>query len=179
MCRRVHWWNVLDVYWLVLPEYLPENWSNSSETIVPGVQIRQNVLQLFRITRGPVMSKTSLDFGLFCDVNQNLKARHFLADYLGNGILLHRVQNVMVYDLWSVDFDLFSVFSVFVRGSVFSRFCSQVFLPSYWKMTIETLNTEEAQIWEGENEPVRSRQHLIFQVCSLLPPLFDKDWMLW
>ena len=46
-------------------------------------------------------------------------------------------------------------------------------------MTIETLNTEEAQIWEGETEPVRSRQHLIFQVCSLLPPLFDKDWMLW
>ena len=123
----------------------------------------------------PAMSKTSLDFGLFCDVNQNLKARRFLADYLGNGILLHRVQNVMVCDLWLVDFDLFSVFSVFVRVSVFSRFCSQVFLPSYWKMTIETLNTEEAQIWEGENEPVRSRQHLIFQVCSLLPPLFDKD----
>ena len=40
------------------------------------------------------MSKTSLDFGLFCDVNQNLKARRFLADHLGNGILPHRVQNV-------------------------------------------------------------------------------------
>ena len=81
------------------------------------------------------MSKTSLDFGLFCDANQNLKARRFLADFLGNGILLHRIQNVMVCNLWSVDFDLFSVFSVFIRVSVFSRFCSQVFLPSYWKMT--------------------------------------------
>jgi len=47
----------------------------------------------------PVMSKTTLDFGFFCDVNQNLKARHFLADLLGNRSLLQRVQKVMAYDL--------------------------------------------------------------------------------
>ena len=83
------------------------------------------------------MSKTSLDFGLFCDVNQNLKARRFLADHSGNGILPQRVQNVwnvMVCDLWSVDFEPFCVFSVFVRVRVFSRFCSQVFFTLYWKM---------------------------------------------
>ena len=32
----------------------------------------------------PVISKTSLDFGFFCDINQNLKARCFLMDLLGN-----------------------------------------------------------------------------------------------
>ena len=32
----------------------------------------------------PLMLKTSLDFGFFCDVNQNLKTRGFLANFLGN-----------------------------------------------------------------------------------------------
>ena len=36
----------------------------------------------------PVVSKTSLDFGFFCDVNQNLKARGFLANLSGNRSLL-------------------------------------------------------------------------------------------
>ena len=35
-----------------------------------------------------VVSKTSLDFGFFCDVNQNLKARGFLANLSGNRSLL-------------------------------------------------------------------------------------------
>ena len=46
----------------------------------------------------PAMSKTSLDFGFFCDVSQNLKAQHFLADLLGNRSLLQEVQKVMVCD---------------------------------------------------------------------------------
>ena len=32
----------------------------------------------------PVISKTSLDFRFFCEINQNLKARCFLTDLLGN-----------------------------------------------------------------------------------------------
>ena len=55
----------------------------------------------------PAMSKMSLDFGFFCDVSQNLKARHFLADLLGNRSLLQRVQKVMVCDLRLADFNLF------------------------------------------------------------------------
>ena len=47
----------------------------------------------------PAMSKTSFDFGFFCDINQNLKDRCFLADLLGNKSLLQRVQKVMVCDL--------------------------------------------------------------------------------
>ena len=62
----------------------------------------------------------------------------------------------------------------------FSRFSSQVFLPSYWNMTsldsqgeivpTKLPNPEETQIWERENESVRSRRF-----CSLFPPLFDKQ----
>ena len=44
------------------------------------------------------MSKMCLDFEVFCDVNQNLRARRFLADLLGNRILLPQVQKVMVCD---------------------------------------------------------------------------------
>ena len=57
----------------------------------------------------PAMSKTSLDFGFFCDVSQNLKAWHFLADLLGNRSLLQRVQKVMVCDLRLADFDLLCI----------------------------------------------------------------------
>ena len=59
------------------------------------------------------MSKTSLDFGFFCDANQNLKARHFLADLLGNRSLLQWIQKVMVCDLSLVDFDLCLDFGFF------------------------------------------------------------------
>ena len=55
------------------------------------------------------MSKMCLDFKVFCDVNQNLRARRFLADLLGNRILLPQVQKVMVCDLGQVDYDLFCV----------------------------------------------------------------------
>ena len=48
----------------------------------------------------PVISKTSLDFRFFCDTNQNLKARCFLTDLLGNRNLLQPVQKIMVCDLW-------------------------------------------------------------------------------
>ena len=117
------------------------------------------------------MSKTSLDFGLFCDVNQNLKARRFLADYLGNGILLHRVQNVMVCDLWSVDFDPFCVFSVFVRVSVFSRFCSQVFLPSYWKMT--SLDSQGEIVQYRDSKYRRNTDMGGWKRTGTFPPTFN------
>ena len=55
------------------------------------------------------MSKMCLDFKVFCDVNQNLRARRFLADLLGNRILLPQVQKVMVCDLGQVDYDPFCV----------------------------------------------------------------------
>ena len=48
----------------------------------------------------PVISKTSLDFGFFCDIDQNLKARCLLTDLLGNRNLLQPVQKIMVCDLW-------------------------------------------------------------------------------
>ena len=61
----------------------------------------------------PEMSKTSRDFGFFCNVNQNLRTWRFLVDLLGNRKLLQQVQKVMVCDLWLVDFDLFCVFVAF------------------------------------------------------------------
>ena len=78
------------------------------------------------------MSKTSFDFGFFCDINQNLKDRCFLADLLGSRSLLQRVQKVMVCDLRLVDFDPFSVclmllnfrVRVFLKGAIsFSSLC--------------------------------------------------------
>ena len=46
-------------------------------------------------------------------------------------------------------------------------------------VSIELLNPEETQIWKGENESVSSRQDLFLflfiYLCSLLPPLFDKQ----
>ena len=39
---------------------------------------------------------------------------------------------------------------------------------------IELPNSEKTQIWEGKNELVRSRQHLIKHLY-----LTSKDWMLW
>ena len=58
------------------------------------------------------MSKMSLDFEVFCDVNQNLRVRCFLADLLGNRILLPQVQKVMVCDLGQVDYNPFCVRSL-------------------------------------------------------------------
>lgn len=58
------------------------------------------------------MSKMSLDFEVFCDVNQNLRVRCFLADLLGNRILLPQIQKVMVCDLGQVDYDPFCVRSL-------------------------------------------------------------------
>ena len=55
------------------------------------------------------MSKMCLDFKVFCDVTQNLRARRFLADLLGNRILLPQVQKVMVCDLGQMDYDPFCV----------------------------------------------------------------------
>ena len=40
----------------------------------------------------------SLDFGFFCDIDQNLKAQCFLMDLLGNRSLF--LQKIMVCDLW-------------------------------------------------------------------------------
>ena len=110
------------------------------------------------------MSKMSLDFEVFCDVNQHLRARCFLADLLGNRILLQQGQKVMVCDLWLVDYDPFCVFialnfrvHVFLNSAVglrapclvdredlcfdvllcdvnFSHLSSDVFLPPYWNM---------------------------------------------
>ena len=82
----------------------------------------------------PAMSETSLDFGFFCDVSQNLKARHFLADLLGNRSLLQRVQKVMVCDLRLVDFDLLCIvcqedlcYDVLLCDVNFSRFSFHIF----------------------------------------------------
>ena len=44
--------------------------------------------------------KMSLNFGFFCDIDQNQKAQCFLADLLGNRNLPQPVQKIMVCDLW-------------------------------------------------------------------------------
>ena len=157
-------------------------WKNETKIFCFSPLLVPQMLQLFRITR--------LWIGFFCDVNQNLKPRRFLSGPLRNRKILQLIQKVMVCDLWLVDFDAFCV-SVFqgslllnFRVRVFSRFSSQVFLPSYWNMAsldsqgeidpIELPNSEKTQIWEGKNELVRSRQHLIKHLY-----LTSKDWMLW
>ena len=42
---------------------------------------------------------------------------------------------------------------------------------------IELPNIEETQIWEGENESVRSHRHLILKLLQGLDA--SKNWMLW
>ena len=69
-------------------------------------------------------------------------------------------------------------FDVLLCDVNFSRFSSQVFLPSYWNMTsldsqgeivpTKLPNPEETQIWEGENESVRSRQHLVLPLLLVI-----------
>ena len=58
-----------------------------------------------------------------------------------------------------------------LKSSCVSRFSSQVFSLSYRNManldskgeivSLKLPNPQETQIWEGEDESVRSRQHLI------------------
>ena len=88
------------------------------------------------------MPKTSLEFGFFCDVNQNLKARHLLSgplrkqEFTSTGWKRH--------GLWSVIGGFRSVLCVSVfQGSLplnlrvraFSLYSSHVILPVYWNMT--------------------------------------------
>ena len=42
-------------------------------------------------------------------------------------------------------------------------------------VSMEIPNPEEKQIWEGENESVRSTNIYLCSFCSVLPPLFDKQ----
>ena len=83
-----------------------------------------------------VPDNTSLDFGFFCDVNQNLKARCFLSgplrkqkftskDLKGHG--LRFVIGGFRYVLRVSVFQILLLFNFRVR--LFSRFSSQVFLP--------------------------------------------------
>ena len=85
-----------------------------------------------------VLDNTSLDFGFFCDVNQNLKARRFLSgplreqkftskDSKGHGLRFviggfRYVLRVSVFQ---------SLLLLNFRVRLFSCFSSQDFLPSY------------------------------------------------
>ena len=42
-------------------------------------------------------------------------------------------------------------------------------------VSMELPNPEEKQIWEGENESVRSRQHLSLQLLLGIAPFFHKQ----
>ena len=143
-------------------------------------------LQLFRMTRDLRCQKRLWIFGLFCDVNQNLKAPL-------------KKKQLMVCDLWLVDFDPFCVFLCFKVRCIWTSKFGRLFLKSavsvslalsfltflHWNMTrldsqgdivsMEIPNPEEKQIWEGENEWVRSTNIYLCSFCSVLPPLFDKQ----
>ena len=72
------------------------------------------------------MSKTSLDFGFFCDVNQNLKARGFLANLLGTRSFRNLLSGFkrswfVICDWW------ISIRFVCVRCSAFELQSSRVF----------------------------------------------------
>ena len=153
------------------------------------LELLQEIITAFLNSTRPAMSKTSSDFGFFCDVNQNLRTWRLLVDLLGNRSLLQRVQKVVVCDLWLVDFDPFCVFVVFELQSFWKRavsfpilclvnqgdlcfdvllcdvnflcFSPQVFLPSYWNMASLDSQGEIVPIEEtqSENESVHSRQH--------------------
>ena len=148
-------------------------------------------VQLFRMTRDLRCQKRKNVFGFLGFSATSIKLwRHLLGK-----------KRFMVCDLWLVDFDPFFVFLCFkVRCFWTSKF-GRVFLKSavsfslalsfftflHWNMasldsqgeivSMELPNPEEKQIWEGENESVRSRQHLslICSFCSVLPPLFHKQ----
>ena len=68
--------------------------------------------------------------------------------------------------------------------SVFSRFSTQGFSPSYRNMLssdsqgeivpLELPNPEETQIWKGENESVHSHQHLILQLRLVITAFIEQ-----
>ena len=134
------------------------------------------LLQLFLDNSRPAMSKTSLDF-VFFKIWRSGTFFAFSPLYLSEPL---RKQKVVVCDLWLVDFDPFCVFLCFkVLCFVFEKhrkfyLGSKFFLSSLeWNIAnldsqgeivpIELPNPEETQVTQirkGENELVRSRQHL-------------------
>ena len=82
-------------------------------------------------------------------------------------------------------------FDVLLCDVNFSHFSSDVFLPPYWNtasldsqgesIPIGLPNPEETQIWDGENESARSRQHFNFEgsACYCCLNSTSKDWTLW
>ena len=133
------------------------------------------------------LSKTSLDFGFFFNVNQNMKAWRLLSRPFRKQKSTSTGSKVIVCDLWLVGFDSFCV-SVFqgslllnFRVHMFSFFSSQVVLPAYWNMASLDSQAEifsiqlpspEDHIWEGENESVHSRQNLNFQLLFVYNTTF-------
>ena len=142
------------------------------------------------------LSKTSLDFGFFFNVNQNMKAWRLLGRPFRKQKLTSMGSKVIVCDLWLVGFDSFCV-SVFqgslllnFRVHMFSFFSSQVVLPAYWNMasldsqaeivSIKLPSPEETHM-EGWKWICTFPPTLNFSatVCYCHLYLTSKDWMLW
>ena len=112
-----------------------------------------------------------------------LSRLHILADLLGNkslGLLL--VTGVFLSSfLWNFRVRL----RVFEKRSKFylsSKFFYLLYTET-WQVKIvpiELPNPEETQIWEGENESVRSRQHLLLQLLLVIAAfILQSQWMVW
>ena len=142
------------------------------------------------------LSKTSLDFGFFFNVNQNMKAWHLLGRPFRKQKFTSMGSKVIVCDLWLVGFDSFCV-SVFqgslllnFRVHMFSFFSSQVVLPADWNMasldsqaeivSIKLPSPEETHM-EGWKWICTFPPTLNFSatVCYCHLYLTSKDWMLW
>ena len=135
-------------------------------------------LQLFRITRDLRCQKRLWILGFSATP---IKIRRFAAFCEGplrkQKSLLQLVQNVMVCDwcisirfvflcfkflcFWTSEFACFHVFYLPTKTW-------QVWIPKVKLFSIELLNPKQTQIYEGENESVRSGQHLILKLLLVI-----------
>ena len=134
----------------------------------------------------------SLDFRFSCDVNQNLKNGGFSPSLL---IWPLRKQKVVDCDFWSIRFFVFQgslplnefrvrsrVFEKRIKFYLYSFTFSIFFYTETWQIKIvpiELPHPEETQIWEGENELARSRQHSLSQLLLVMTAfIWQTQWML-
>ena len=131
-----------------------------SNLSLPATQFITAVLDNTR----PAISKTSLDFGIFCNVGQNLICVWWIS--------IRFVCYFKVPGFWTSEF---ACFTLYFLPSLYRNMAS---LNSQGEIVlIELPNPGETQIWEGENELVRSvPTHIYFcSFCSWLPLFFYNE----
>ena len=188
--KSISWWWVFIRRQTNDVKCLSSLWSKISSK-VNNLDILYIFIFYFSAVSDNTRPAMSLDFRFSCDVNQNLKnGPGAFSPSLLSGPL--RKQKVLVCDFWSIRFFVFQgslllnfrvrsrVFEKRIKFYLYSFIFTIFFYTEAWQVKIVPIELpEETQIWKGENELARSRQHLLSQLLLVMTAfIWQTQWML-